>query len=146
MSHQIAAFGEILWDMLPEGKQLGGAPCNFAYHCHVLGAEVMVISRVGNDELGREIIDELKNHAIPTDFIGIDLERQTGVVEIQLDRMGHPTYQIIEDVAWDGITPSRAALLYATGVDAICFGSLAMRGAHNRVAFSSSSMVFRPRR
>ena len=137
MSHQIAAFGEILWDMLPAGKQLGGAPGNFAYHSHVLGSDVMVISQVGNDSLGREITAELARHQIPTDFIGIDLERPTGTVEVELDRMGHPAYQIVEDVAWDGIKPSRAALLYATGIDAICFGSLAMRGEENRVAFAS---------
>ena len=137
MSHQIASFGEVLWDMLPTGKQLGGAPCNFAYHCHVLGSDVMVISQVGNDELGREITSELNRLAIPTDFIGIDLERPTGTVEVELDRMGHPVYQIIEDVAWDGIKPSPAAQLYVTGVDALCFGSLAMRGAQNRVSFAS---------
>ncbi|MBR5416329.1 MAG: carbohydrate kinase [Thermoguttaceae bacterium] len=137
MSHQIAAFGEILWDMLPSGKQLGGAPGNFAYHSHVLGSDVMVISQVGNDVLGREITAELNKRNIPVDFIGIDLERPTGTVEVELDRMGHPAYQIIEDVAWDGIKPSRAAFLYATEVDAICFGSLAMRGEENRVSFSS---------
>ncbi|MBO7725057.1 MAG: hypothetical protein J6S40_01180 [Thermoguttaceae bacterium] len=137
MSHQIAAFGEILWDMLPSGKQLGGAPGNFAYHSHVLGSDVMVISQVGNDELGREITAELTARNIPVDFVGIDLERPTGTVEVELDRMGHPAYRIIEDVAWDGIKPSRAAFLYATGVDAICFGSLAMRGEDNRVSFAS---------
>ncbi len=137
MSHQIAAFGEILWDMLPSGKQLGGAPGNFAYHSHVLGSDVMVISQVGNDVLGREITAELNKRNIPVDFIGIDLERPTGTVEVELDRMGHPAYQIIEDVVWDGIKPSRAAFLYATEVDAICFGSLAMRGEENRVSFSS---------
>ncbi|MCR5360139.1 MAG: hypothetical protein K6E55_09695, partial [Thermoguttaceae bacterium] len=93
--------------------------------------------QVGNDSLGREITAELAKHDVPTDFIGIDLERPTGTVEVELDRMGHPAYQIIEGVAWDGIKPSRAALLYATGVDAICFGSLAMRGEENRVAFAS---------
>ena len=137
MSHQIAAFGEILWDMLPTGKQLGGAPCNFAYHCHVLGSDVMVISQVGNDELGREITEELSKRSIPTDFIGIDLECPTGTVEVELDRMGLPAYRIVEDVAWDGIKPSRAAQLYVTGVDAFCFGSLAMRGEQNRVSFAS---------
>ena len=137
MSHQIAAFGEILWDMLPSGKQLGGAPGNFAYHSHVLDSDVMVISQVGNDVLGREITAELNKRNIPVDFIGIDLERPTGTVEVELDRMGHPAYQIIEDVAWDGIKPSRAAFLYATEVDAICFGSLAMRGEENRVSFAS---------
>ncbi|MBR6480075.1 MAG: hypothetical protein IKT12_00090, partial [Thermoguttaceae bacterium] len=65
MSHQIAAFGEILWDMLPSGKQLGGAPGNFAYHSHVLGSDVMVISQVGNDVLGREITAELNKRNIP---------------------------------------------------------------------------------
>ncbi|MBR2692739.1 MAG: carbohydrate kinase [Thermoguttaceae bacterium] len=137
MSHQIAAFGEILWDMLPAGKQLGGAPGNFAYHCHTLGSDAMVISQVGNDELGREITAELTARHIPVDFIGIDLERPTGTVEVELDRMGHPAYRIVEDVAWDGIKPSRAAVLYATGVDAVCFGSLAMRGEENRVSFAS---------
>lgn len=137
MSHQIAAFGEVLWDMLPSGKQLGGAPGNFAYHSHVLGSDVMVVSRVGNDELGREIADVFSGRSIPTDFIGIDFERPTGTVEVELDRLGHPAYQIVEDVAWDSINPSKAALMYATGIDAVCFGSLAMRSSANRVAFAS---------
>ena len=137
MTHQIAAFGEVLWDMLPAGKQLGGAPGNFAYHCHVLGNDVMVVSRVGNDALGHEIVEKFTELSIPTDFLGIDFERPTGTVDVELDRLGHPAYQIVEDVAWDAIMPSKAMLLYATALDAICFGSLAMRSPANRVAFAS---------
>lgn len=137
MSKQIAAFGEILWDMLPTGKQLGGAPGNFAFHSHVLGSDVMIISRIGNDDLGRAITDELLKRSIPTDFIGIDFERPTGTVEVELDRLGHPAYQIIEDVAWDQIKPSKAALVYASEIDAVCFGSLAMRSPANRVSLAS---------
>ena len=137
MANQIMAFGEILWDMLPGGKQLGGAPGNFAYHCHVLGSDAMIVSRIGNDDLGRGVTDELRKRSIPTDFIGIDFERPTGTVEVELDRLGQPAYQIIEDVAWDRIKPSKAALVYASGIDAICFGSLALRSSANRVALAS---------
>lgn len=122
---RVIGIGEILWDMLPEGKQLGGAPTNFAYHAQQLGLHSSIISSVGNDDLGHEIIRNIKDAGIIS-FIDI-IDKATGTVSVQLDQNGIPNYVIHEDVAWDFIRPSESALEYARKSDAICFGSLAQR-------------------
>ena len=121
----IVGIGEILWDMLPSGKALGGAPANFAYHAGRLGEEGWAVSAVGDDALGREILDivaekGLKNLIAVTD-------KPTGTVQVTLDARGVPTYNIMEDVAWDNIpfTPEMEGL--ARRADAVCFGSLVQR-------------------
>jgi len=124
-SKKVIGIGEILWDLLPEGKQLGGAPTNFAYHARQLGHHSSIISSVGNDELGREIIQNIKDTGIVSFIDTID--KPTGTVSVQLDKNGIPNYVIHEDVAWDFITPSESALEFASQTDAICFGSLAQR-------------------
>ena len=122
---KVIGIGEILWDLLPEGKQLGGAPTNFAFHAHQLGLQSSIISSVGNDILGKEILEVIDN----TDIISfIDkIERPTGTVSVQLDKNGIPKYIIHEDVAWDFISPSEKALDFAKQSHAICFGTLAQR-------------------
>ncbi len=124
-SKKVIGIGEILWDLLPEGKQLGGAPTNFAYHAHQLGLDSSVISSVGNDELGQEIIQNIKEAGIISFIDTID--KPTGTVSIKLDKNGIPNYIIHEDVAWDFITPSESAIEFASQADAICFGTLAQR-------------------
>ena len=121
----IVGIGEILWDMLPSGKALGGAPANFAYHATRLGEEGWAVSAIGDDALGREIMDivtakQLKNVISLTD-------KPTGTVQVELDAKGVPTYTIMEDAAWDNIpfTPEMEALACRT--DAVCFGSLVQR-------------------
>ena len=123
----IVGIGEILWDMLPSGKALGGAPANFAYHATRLGEEGWAVSAIGPDALGREIMDivtekRLKNVISVTD-------KPTGTVQVELDDRGVPTYTIMEGVAWDHIpfTPEMEAL--AKRADAVCFGSLVQRMA-----------------
>ena len=123
----IVGIGEILWDMLPSGKALGGAPANFAYHATRLGEEGWAVSAIGPDALGREIMDivtekRLKNIISLTD-------KPTGTVQVELDARGVPTYTIMEGVAWDHIpfTPEMEAL--AQRADAVCFGSLVQRMA-----------------
>ena len=123
----IVGIGEILWDMLPSGKALGGAPANFAYHATRLGEEGWAVSAIGPDAFGREIMDivtakRLKNVISVTD-------KPTGTVQVELDAKGVPTYTIMEDVAWDNIpfTPEMEAL--AKRADAVCFGSLVQRMA-----------------
>ncbi|MBR3388807.1 MAG: carbohydrate kinase [Bacteroidales bacterium] len=123
----IVGIGEILWDMLPSGKALGGAPANFAYHATRLGEEGWAVSAIGPDALGREIMDivtekRLKNVISVTD-------KPTGTVQVELDARGVPTYTIMEGVAWDHIpfTPEMEAL--AQRADAVCFGSLVQRMA-----------------
>lgn len=136
MSFQILALGEILWDLLPTGMQLGGAPANFAFHCRALGAEARLITRVGDDELGRLVLDRFRAGGSPTETIQIDSDRPTGTVDVELSEAGVPRYTIREDVAWDRITADDAGLAAARSADAVCFGSLALRSETARRAIA----------
>lgn len=122
----IVGIGEILWDMLPTGKALGGAPANFAYHAKRLGEDGWAVSAIGNDALGREIMEIVMEKGL-RNLISVT-SRPTGTVQVSLDAKGVPSYTIMEDVAWDNIpfTPQMAAL--ASRADAVCFGSLVQRG------------------
>ena len=121
---RIAAIGEVLWDMMPTGKQPGGAPANFCFHANKLGANTALISAVGKDKNGSEISQFLHDKGI-TLFLNT-VEKQTGYVSINLEK-GIPAYTIHEDIAWDFIAPSADALDWVSKADAICFGSLAQR-------------------
>lgn len=123
----MVGVGEILWDVFPERRVLGGAPANFAFHARSLGAAAAVVSRVGTDELGDEIISEVDAHGVETRFLGRDPEHPTGTVSVSVDAGGKPAYVIHEDVAWDFITAGDDALAYVSEADAVCFGSLAQR-------------------
>lgn len=129
--YSVAGIGEILWDILPEGKKLGGATSNFAFHAQQLGAESNIVSSVGNDELGKEILDYLKELELDRDFIGILKSKETGVVNVKLEH-GIPEYEIKTDVAWDFIEWNSALEELAKSVDAVCFGSLAQRSQVSR--------------
>ncbi len=121
----IVGIGELLWDMLPSGKAIGGAPANFAYHAGRLGEEGWVVSAVGDDALGHEILDVLDEKRLHS-LVAMS-EKPTGTVQVSLDAAGVPTYTIVEDVAWDHIpfTPKMQDL--ASRADAVCFGSLVQR-------------------
>lgn len=122
----IIGLGEVLWDMLPTGKQLGGAPANFAYHAQQLtGGKGYVISAVGRDELGEEITEQIANKGLNS--LIAEVEQPTGTVEVNLSGNGIPTYTIHKDVAWDNIPVTDKMLSVAQQADAICFGSLAQR-------------------
>lgn len=125
MKKVIVGIGEILWDMLPSGKSLGGAPANFAYHSAYLGAEAWAVSAIGDDPLGHEILDVLKTKKLHA-LLAMS-SRPTGIVQVELNASGVPTYNIMENVAWDNIpfTPEMEAL--AARTDAVCFGSLVQR-------------------
>ena len=123
----LVGLGEILWDMLPEGKQLGGAPANFAYHAKELGAKGLVVSCLGNDELGKEILNLLEQLGLNSDYIAVNGEHPTGTVTVKLDENGKPDYTIHENVAWDYIPFSNRLSELAPIVDAVCFGSLCQR-------------------
>ena len=125
MKKVIVGIGEILWDMLPSGKALGGAPANFAYHAMRLGEEGWAVSAVGDDALGREILDIVASKKLNS-LIALS-DKPTGTVEVELDARGVPTYNIMEDVAWDNIpfTPEMEGL--AKRADAVCYGSLVQR-------------------
>jgi len=129
---KVAGIGEILWDMLPDGKKLGGAPANFAYHAGALGAESYAISAVGEDSLGNEILDQLARNNLTVEYIEKSMTHPTGTVDVQLDENGKPDFTIHQDVAWDYISfPAHVADL-AGKLDAICFGSLAQRSDISR--------------
>ena len=130
----VIGMGEVLWDLLPAGKQLGGAPANFAYHAHALGAEALVVSRVGHDPLGGELLSRLQGVGLRTDGITTDPSAPTGTVSVTLDGQGKPTFTIHENVAWDLIEAVKQALDEASKANAICFGTLAQRNARARAA------------
>jgi fructokinase len=134
MNPHVVGIGEILWDLLPSGKQLGGAPANFAYHAHALGAEVRVVSRVGNDPLGLEILARLAALGLPVDGVGVDASAPTGTVSVEVQSDGQPRFTIHENVAWDRIDVDAVSLDFAAHADALCFGSLAQRSATSRAA------------
>jgi len=123
---KILAIGEVLWDMLPSGRKVGGAPANFAFHCRQLGADARILSRVGNDDLGRELIEFYRSLGLPTELIETDPTAPTGTVGVELVA-GQPKYTIHENVAWDRIEATDAAVRFSQTADAVCFGSLAAR-------------------
>ena len=121
----IVGLGEVLWDMLPQGRQLGGAPANFAYHVSQLGYQGIIVSAVGNDALGNDIVKELDSHGIASRISIVDAP--TGVVNVSVDDKGIPSYEIVENVAWDNIPYSEDLQYLASQAVAVCFGSLAQR-------------------
>lgn len=127
---KVIGIGELLWDILPGGKKLGGAPCNFVYHAQKQGAEAYALSAVGNDDNGKEILQLLKSKGISSELIDVN-DKPTGTVEVELDSNGIPQYTIHENVAWDYIEPGISNKLVVSNADIICFGSLAQR---NRVS------------
>ncbi len=133
MSDEILCVGEILWDALPEGLFLGGAPLNVARHLHVLGEEVAVVSRVGNDPLGAEARRRLRAQGLADALVQIDDSLPTGFVRVALDdATGEPDYEIVEPAAWDAIAFTDALQQHAEGAAALVFGSLAQRAAPSR--------------
>ena len=123
----VIGLGEVLWDLLPGGRQLGGAPANFAYHAKVLGAEAYVVSSVGDDALGRDILAQLDRLGLNRRFVSIDPGHPTGTVSVELDGQGKPNYVIHEDVAWDHIPSTPELTELAQRAEILCFGSLAQR-------------------
>lgn len=126
----IVGIGEILWDVFPNAKVLGGAPANFAYHVSQFGFEGFAISAIGNDELGDEIMENLNNKALK--YIIEKTPFATGTVQVTLDGKGIPQYEIMQNVAWDNIpfTPQMEELARKTRT--VCFGSLAQRSEVSR--------------
>ena len=133
----IVGIGELLWDMLPTGKKAGGAPINFVYHASRLGAEGYAISAIGDDMLGKEIIEELDRYHIQ--HLIEKVPYPTGTVKVGLTEEGIPSYTISERVAWDHIIATSNAVDLAEQADAICFGTLAQRSAQSRETIQAIS-------
>ncbi|MGH7975458.1 MAG: carbohydrate kinase family protein [Limisphaerales bacterium] len=134
MSFKVIGIGEVLWDLLPSGPQLGGAPANFAYHAHALGAQSRVVTRVGHDDFGRAIRRRFEELGIADGTVQVDDRAPTGTVAVELSDKGIPNYVIHENIAWDHLSVTPAALQAIREADAICFGSLAQRGEISRAA------------
>lgn len=128
----VVGLGELLWDLFPSGKQLGGAPANFAYMTALLGDSGIVASRVGDDRLGQEALWHLKSCGLDVSRIQRDLSHPTGTVRVEVDLRGQPEYQITENVAWDFLEFSEDWISLARSTHAVCFGSLAQRSPISR--------------
>ena len=129
----IAGLGELLWDIFPGGKRPGGAPANVAYHARQLDNNGIVLSRIGDDAEGAELIEYLGKYNIETGYIQVDEDHKTGTVGVTFDD-DEPSYTITEDVAWDYIACSEQWAALAKSVDAVCFGTLAQRSEPSRKA------------
>jgi fructokinase len=123
----ILGLGEILWDLLPTGRQLGGAPFNFAFHCHQLGHPSVVVARIGEDDLGRAIRDALRALALPDTFLQHDPDHPTGTVTVALDERGQPTFTITPEVAYDYLAWDASLEALFRQARAVCFGTLIQR-------------------
>ena len=127
MIPKIVCFGETLWDIFPNERKIGGAPLNVACRIHSLGSEVQLISRVGQDDNGDQILKYLKDHGLNVDTIQIDKKYQTGIVKVKLDSSNTASYSIERPVAWDYISLDNETLSKVSSSDALIFGSLACR-------------------
>ena len=132
--HLAIGLGEILWDVLPDTRLLGGAPANFAYHVNALGGAGIPVSRVGDDALGAEALSILATNGLNIDAVSVDPVHPTGTVDARIDADGVATYTFPDNVAWDFITLDKNARSLAAGADAICFGTLAQRSEASRSA------------
>ncbi len=130
MKRYVVGLGEALWDVLPEGKKLGGAPANFAYHAAQFGLDTIAVSALGEDALAEETTAALKEHHL--NYLMPRVPYPTGTVQVTLSGEGIPAYDIKEDVAWDNIPFNAEMQEIARNARAVCFGSLAQRNAVSR--------------
>lgn len=127
MAKKIVAFGEVVWDILPDGKVLGGTPSNLAFRCNCFGERGFLLSRVGDDKLGHEALSRLEELGISTYDVQIDSEFPTGTVNIEFDEKYEPIYKVTPDVAFDHIEFSTEALKLARKADCLFYGLLPQR-------------------
>lgn len=130
MKNIVVGMGEALWDVLPEGKKIGGAPANFAYHVSQFGLPSCVVSAVGNDPLGHEILQNFTSKDL--NYLIEEVPYPTGTVQVEIDQAGVPQYEIKENVAWDNIPWTERLEELAGNTKAVCFGSLAQRNVVSR--------------
>lgn len=127
MAGPIIGLGEILWDLLPTGPRAGGAPFNFAFHCHQLGHEAVIVSRVGDDEPGHALRAEVRRLGLSDEYIRTDPAHPTGTVQVSVDADGQPSYTIADHVAWDYPEWYDALGPLSRSARVFCYGSLAQR-------------------
>jgi fructokinase len=133
---RIVAFGEVLWDILPDGPRLGGAPLNFAVRAHELGNDVCLVSSVGTDELGDNAISQIERLGLSVEFITRNPEKPTGTVTVEFDN-GQPKYEIHRDVAYDYIYADDKIKAAAKSADCFYFGTLIQRSISSRIALQT---------
>jgi fructokinase len=143
LNFNVVGIGEVLWDLLPTGPQLGGAPANFACHAHALGARAGLITRVGKDALGEAILQRFTQLGLSQATVQVDETAPTGTVAVTLSAQGTPHFDIGENVAWDRLESEQGCLEAVRGADAICFGSLAQRTQQSRTAVQTMVAVAR---
>ena len=127
MSKKIAAFGELLWDLFPNGKVLGGAPANFIYRINSFGDQGTLLSKVGNDKAGKEAREALRNLGVSDENVQTDYEFPTGTVKVKIDEIGNPDFNIITEVAYDHIEINSEMMEAFSEADCVCFGTLVQR-------------------
>ena len=127
----VLCFGEVLWDCMPHGRFVGGAPFNVAYHLTQLGCPAWPVTSVGNDAPGRALLDQMRSAGVHAELVGRCADKPTGAVQVTLDH-GVPSYDIVDDAAWDYIDLPDRLPAACQPVAAIVYGSLAQRSTHNR--------------
>jgi len=140
----VVGIGELLWDLLPDGKQMGGAPANFAFHARALGAASMIVSAIGDDRAGREILEGLGRRGLDRSGIAVLSGAPTGTVTVALNAGGIPHYTIHEGAAWDVIPWTAGLGDLAARADAVSFGSLAQRSPASRATIGGFLDATRP--
>ncbi len=134
MNELVVGMGEALWDVLPEGKKIGGAPANFAYHVSQFSLPSCVVSAVGDDNLGKEIVENFTSKGL--NQLIAEVPYPTGTVQVEIDPAGVPQYEIKENVAWDNIPWTDVLADLARRTRAVCFGSLAQRNVVSRATIN----------
>lgn len=128
---KVIGVGELLWDVLPAGRRIGGAPVNFVHYVNALGCEGYAVSAIGRDASGDDLLAEFCRTGLDASYLQRN-DFPTGAVGVTLDDKGIPAYQIYEGVAWDNICPDERTLALAREADAVCWGSLAQRSEVSR--------------
>lgn len=136
-SKTVAGIGELLWDVSPSSRLIGGAPANFAWHCLQLGAEAYPVTCISTDASGHEMRDELHRKGINTSYISENPNFPTGVAKVTLDHHGKASFEIVENSAWDHLTCDEHLKALAARLDAVCFGSLSQRSPIARKSIHS---------
>jgi fructokinase len=144
MKKLVVGLGEVLWDMLPGRKYLGGAPANFAYITNLLGDRGVVASRVGVDDLGREATGQMESLGVPVTHVQCDANHSTGAVKVEVDPEGIARFEIEAPSAWDFFEWTEQWQDLAQKADAVCFGSLAQRSEHSRETIRRFLRAMRP--
>ncbi len=144
MKFKVIGIGEVLWDLLPAGRQLGGAPANFAFHAKMLGAQAQLVTRVGRDDSGHAILQRFVEMGIDIDAVQLDDLAPTGTASVVLKNGSVPHFIIQENVAWDQLMMTEKARAAVHKADAVCFGTLAQRNETARTAIQSLMSSARP--